>query len=93
MGEEFDPAELVKHKEGTFAVPKPISSYLSKHVKRCLSKEEREALFKEHPCPDLDACLVDKYMSEFLGKNSQDRVHKDTGSNTGHLAATDCCVK
>lgn len=72
VGVEFDPAELVKRKEGTLPVPKPISSYLSKHVKRCLSKEEREALFKEHPRPDLDVCLVpkvDKYMSEFLGKN------------------------
>ena len=69
VGEEFDPAELVKHKEGTFSVPKPIASYLSKHVKRCLSKEEREALFKEQ---DLEVCLVtkvNKYMSEFLGKN------------------------
>ena len=69
---EFDPAELIRHKEGTFSVPKAISSYLSKHVKRCLSKGEREALFKEHPQPDLEVCLVlkvDEYISELLGKN------------------------
>ena len=48
-----------------------MQQYLNKHMKRCLTKEEREALFKEHPRPDLDTCVppkVDKYMSEFLGK-------------------------
>lgn len=37
-------------------------------MKRCLSKEESEALFKEHPRPDLLSCSplkFDKYMSEF----------------------------
>ena len=45
-----------------------MKKYLDKHMKRCLSKEEREAMFKE---PDLQSCnppKVDKYMSEFLGK-------------------------
>ena len=40
-------------------------------MKRCLSKEEREALFREHPRPDLHSCSppkVNKYISEFLGK-------------------------
>ena len=40
-------------------------------MKRCLSKE-CEALFREHPRPDLEPCSppeVDKYMSEFLGKS------------------------
>ena len=65
---DFDPASLVRSREG---VNKPIQSYLEKHLKRRLSKEEREALFKEHPRPDLDVTLppkVDKYVSEFLGK-------------------------
>ena len=49
-----------------------MKSYLDKHMKRCLTKEEREALFKEHPRPNLDSCVppkIDKYMSEFLGKH------------------------
>ena len=77
------PAELVKHKEGTFSIPKPISVYTSKHVQWYLSKEEREAFFKERPPPDLDVGLVpkiDKYMSEFLEKNfpkESETVHKD----------------
>ena len=44
---------------------------MGKHLKRCLSKEEREALFKEHPRPDVDTCVppkVDKYLFDFLGK-------------------------
>ena len=67
----FDPASLVKAREGTIKVSPLIKKYLSKYMKRCLSKEEREALFREHPRPDLDSCSppkVDKYISEFLGK-------------------------
>ena len=40
---QFDPASLVKSKEGTFSVPSTIKEYLNKHMKHCLSKEEREA--------------------------------------------------
>ena len=43
----FDPGDLVKSKDGTFKVPKSMQQYLNKHMKRCLSKEEREALFTE----------------------------------------------
>jgi len=69
---EFDPVKLVKQKEGTFVVPEAIASYLDKRMKRCLSKEECEALFKDHPRPDSPSCkvpVVDKYIKEFLGKN------------------------
>jgi hypothetical protein len=48
-----------------------MQTYLEKHLKRCLPKEEREALFIEHPKPDLDATSapkVGKYVSDFLGK-------------------------
>ena len=68
---QFDPASLVKSKEGTFSAPSMMKKYLDKHMKRCLSKEERDAMFKEHPKPDLHSCnppKVDKYISEFLGK-------------------------
>lgn len=68
---QFDPASLVKSKEGTFSAPSIMKKYLNKHMKRCLSKEECEAIFKEHPKPDLHSCSppkVDKYISDFLGK-------------------------
>ena len=67
----FDPAELVRSREGTFKAPKVIQQYVDKHFRRCLLKEERDALFKEHPRPDLDSCAapkVDKYIVDFLGK-------------------------
>ena len=51
--------------------PRLVSTYLSKHLRHCLTKEERKALFKEHPRPDAEVCTVpkvDKYMIEFLGK-------------------------
>ena len=44
---------------------------LGRHLKHCLTKEQREALFKKHPRPDLEVTLaprVDKYVSDFLGK-------------------------
>ena len=68
----FDPALLVSAKEGTFKATSGMKKYLEKHMKRCLSKEEREALYKEHLRPDLASLVppkVDKYMSEFLGKH------------------------
>ena len=68
---EFDPTELVKKKEGTFTVPAVITEYLEKRMKRCLTKDEREALIKDHPKPDSPSCkvpTVDKFIKEFLGK-------------------------
>ena len=34
--------------------------YLDKQLRRCLPKEEREAIFKQHPRPDLACCLAPK---------------------------------
>ena len=68
---DFDPASLVRSREGTMKVPRSIQKYLDKHLRHCLMKEEREALFKEHPRPDFDTTLAPKaerYMSDFLGK-------------------------
>ena len=68
---DFDPASIVQTKDGALRVPKTIEKYLSRHLKHCLTKEEREALFREHPRPDVDATLaprVDRYISDFLGK-------------------------
>ena len=68
----FKPASLVKGREGTFKPPKAMEHYLGKHLRRCLTKEEREALFREHPLPDIDACTpprTDKCVSEVLGRH------------------------
>ena len=35
---EFDPAELVKKKEGTFCAPAVIVNHLEKRTKQCLTK-------------------------------------------------------
>jgi len=70
---EFNPMKLVKQKGGNFVAPEVITSYLDKILKQCLSKEEREALIKDHPRPDLPSCkvsVIDKYIKEFLGKIS-----------------------
>ena len=66
----FEPSSLVTSREGTFKAPRPMRKYLEKHLRRCLPKEEREAMFREHLKPDLPVCSppkVDKYMSDFLG--------------------------
>ncbi len=83
----FDPASLVEAKEGTFKAPLEMKRYLNKHMKRCLSKEEREALYKEHPRPDLVSCTppkVDKYMADFLGK----RLPKEHDSELAKIQAS-----
>ena len=68
---DFDPASLVQSREGTMKVPRSIQKYLDKHLRHCLTKEERKALLREHPRPDLDTTLApkaDRYISDFLGK-------------------------
>ena len=48
-----------------------MERYLRRHLKRCLSKEEWDALIKEHPLPDIDACTppkADKYLVDYLGR-------------------------
>ena len=67
---DFDPSCLVQAKDGTCKAPDSVRTYLEKHLKRCLSKEEREALYKAHPRPDLEVATTpkaDKYMLDFLG--------------------------
>ena len=77
---DFDPTELVKNREGTFVIPKSVETYLSKHTRQCLTKEEGKALFKEHPRPDTEVCTVpkvDRYMAEYhrcLEKINWERV-------------------
>ena len=83
----FDPAALVEAEEGTVKVPRAMQQYLEKHMKRCLTKEERDALFKEHPRPDLTSCVppkIDKYMLDFLGK----RLPKTGDSDLSKIQAS-----
>ena len=87
----FDPASLVSTKEGTFKVPSDIKKYLDKHMKRCLSKEEREALYKEHPRPHLASLVppkVDMFMSNFLGKRLPRELDADLSRIQGAVLAT-----
>lgn len=49
-----DPASLVKNKEETFRAS-GMTKFMRKPYKKRKSKEEWEALFKEHPRPDVDA--------------------------------------
>ena len=94
---EFDPAELVKKKEGTFCAPTVIADYLEKRMKRCLTKDEHEALIKDHPKPDLPACkvpAVDKFMKEFLGKRFRGwRASKDPSSGLTTNLPNSLCVE
>ena len=90
----FDPSSLVKTKEGTFRAPQAIEKYLNKHLKRCLSKEEREAIFKEHPKPDLDSSMppkADRYMIDFLGKHfpKEKASELSTGSHLSDHPSSD----
>ena len=68
---DFNPASLVRSREGTMKMPRLIQKYLDKHLRHYLTKEEQEALFREHPRPDLDTILAPKagrYIPDFLGK-------------------------
>ena len=56
----FDPASLVKSKEGTFKAPAGMTKFMRKHFKRCMPKEQGEAFFKEHPRPDVEGMYPTK---------------------------------
>ena len=64
-----------------------ITDYLEKRIKQCLTKDECEALIKDHPKPDSPSCkvpAVDKFMKEFLDK----RFPKEDGELAKIQAAT-----
>ena len=86
----FDQASLVRAKEGTFKPPSVMTRYLEKHLKRCLEKEEREAMYKMHPRPDAKVCTVpmpDKYITDFLGnKFPRDQDARDKKIQASVLA-------
>ena len=93
----FDPASLIKSKEGTFKPPRPMERYLGKHLKRCLSKEEWDALIKEHPLPDINECVppkADKYLSDYLGRRAlpQRSGCQTKQSTVGHSTPSSVCL-
>ena len=91
--QEFDPASLVKEKEGTFTPHPLVAGYLGKRMQRCLTKEEHEALLKDHPRPGVASCkvpAVDKYIREFLGKRFPKDMDTDLSKIQGGVMHIVC---
>jgi hypothetical protein len=70
--ESFDPT-LEREDKDDFKVkvPRTIEKYIDKHFRRSLSKEERTAMLKKHPKPDVEAALppkLDSFVADFAGK-------------------------
>lgn len=70
--ESFDPT-LEREDKDDFKVkvPRTIEKYIDKHFRRSLSKEERTAMLKRHPKPDVEAALppkLDSFVADFAGK-------------------------
>ena len=61
-------------------VPKSIQKYLNKYLRHCLMKEEREALFREHPRPDLDATLARRPTDTYLTSWARSFLRSQTWS-------------
>ena len=70
--ESFDPTLETEDKDHfKVKVPKTIEKYIDKHFRRSLSKEERTAMLKRHPKPDVEAALppkLDGFVADFAGK-------------------------
>ena len=52
-------------------VPPRIQKYLNRHFRKGLTKEERTAMLKKHPKPNVKAAQppkLDQFVSEFAGK-------------------------
>jgi len=49
VSSQLNPASLVRAKESTFMSGTKMTRYLENHLKRCLEKEEQEAILKAHP--------------------------------------------
>ena len=73
--ESFDPSlEREDKDEFKVKVPRTIEKYIDKHFRRALSKEERTAMLKRHPKPDVEAAVpprLDGFVADFAGKKSR----------------------
>ena len=70
--ESFDPTlEREDRDEFKVKVPRMIEKYIDKHFRQALSKEERTAMLKRHPKPDVEAAIpprLDGFVADFAGK-------------------------
>lgn len=70
--ESFDPTlEREDKDEFKMKVPRTVEKYIDKHFRRSLSKEERTAMLKRHPKPDIEAAIppkLDSFIADFAGK-------------------------
>ena len=67
----FDPSKEKETEEFRFRAPNVVNSYMEKHFRRTLSKEERTAMLRVHPKPDTPVASppkLDQFMSDFAGK-------------------------
>ena len=68
----FDPSlEQEDRDEFRVDVPQGIEKYLNRHFRKSLTKEERTAMLKKHPKPNVKAAFppkLDLFVSEFAGK-------------------------
>ena len=70
--ELFDPSlEHEDRDEYRVDVPQTIQKYINRHFCKGLTKEERTAMLKKHPKPNVKAAMppkLDQFVSEFAGK-------------------------
>ena len=83
--ESFDPTLEWEDKDDfKVKVPRPIEKYFDKHFRRSLSKEERTAMLKRHPKPDVDAAVppkLDSFAADFaLDKARDSQLSKIQGA-------------
>ena len=68
----FDPSlDKEDREEFKFVVPSTVGTYLEKHFRRALSKEERTAMLRKHPKPDTKVMIppkLDPFVSDFAPK-------------------------
>ena len=66
----FDPSKEKEAEEFRFRAPNVVNSYMEKHFRRTVSKEERTAMLSVHPKPDTPAASppkLDQFISNFAG--------------------------
>ena len=80
----FDPTSLIESKEGTFKTPPWMKEYLECNLMHCLSKEEREALFKQHSRPDLPCCAPPKVDKIYVQVSREETRREKILESTDH---------
>ena len=91
--ESFDPT-LEREDKDDFKVkvPRTVERYIDKHFRRSLSKEERTAMLKRHPKPDVEAALppkLDSFVADFAGR----KLDKARDSQLAKIQGGQCCMQ